>query len=122
MPMPIAYDIPINLYEMFSGKGRPIRQATLKAIMDAKMLEGTPVKDHIIRMIRPLKRWRSLELRSLIDSFHCVFPLFALPSNENYNISQKMKEPNINQTRLWHLRLNRIQILVKFGILPSLIP
>ena len=38
----------------------------------------------------------------------------------------KRKEPSTNQTQLWHLclghiNLNKIQRLVKFGILPSLI-
>ena len=34
-----SYDIFVSLHEMFGGKGRPAKQATLKAIMDAKMLE-----------------------------------------------------------------------------------
>ena len=64
--------------------------------------------------------------KSLIDSLYRVIPLSFLPSNENYHTSQKRKEPSTNQTQLWHLRLghinlNRIQRLVKFGILPSLI-
>ena len=64
-------------------------------------------------------------LRSLIDSLY-VIPLYALPSNENYHISQQRKEPNTNQTQLCHLNLGhinlyRIQRLVKSGILPSLI-
>ena len=35
-------------------------------------------------------------LRSLIDSFYCVSPLFILPSNESYHNSQEMKEPSTN--------------------------
>ena len=63
----------------------------------------------------------------MIDSLYCVISLSVLPSNKNYHISQKMKKPNTNQTQLWHLgldhiNLNRIQRLVKSGILPSLIP
>ena len=49
--MPTIYDILASLNEMFRGKGRPTRQATLKAIMDAKMSEGTPIRDHMIRII-----------------------------------------------------------------------
>ena len=37
---------------MFGGKGRSVRQVALKAIMDTKMLKGTPIRDHIICMIR----------------------------------------------------------------------
>ena len=63
----------------------------------------------------------------MIDSLYCVISLSVLPSNKNYHISQKIKKPNTNQTRLWnlglgHINLNRIQRLVKSGILPSLIP
>ena len=63
---------------------------------------------------------------SLIHSLYHVSPLSILPSNESYHISKKKKELRTNQTRfshlhLGHINLNRIQRLVKFGILPSLI-
>ena len=66
-------------------------------------------------------------LGSLVDHLYPLYPLFIFPSNENYHVSQKRKEPSINQTQLWHLclvhiNLNRIQILVKSRILSSLIP
>ena len=38
-----TYDILLSLHEMFNGKGRSARQVTFKTIMNAKMLEGTPV-------------------------------------------------------------------------------
>ena len=58
----------------------------------------------------------------LIDSLYCVTPLSIFPSNENYHISRKRKEPNIKQTKFWHLCLghiilNRIQRLVKYTII-----
>ncbi|RVW87043.1 hypothetical protein CK203_048362 [Vitis vinifera] len=49
-----------TFHEMFGGKGRPARQAALKAIMDAKMLEGTLVRDHMICMIRLFKEMEIL--------------------------------------------------------------
>ena len=54
--MPTTYDILDSLYEMFDGKSRPTRQTTLKAIMDTKISEGTPIRDHMICMIRLLAR------------------------------------------------------------------
>ena len=36
---------------MFGGKGRLARQDAFKAIVDAKMLEGTLVRDHMIYKI-----------------------------------------------------------------------
>ena len=49
-----TYDILVNLHEMFGGKVRLVRQAALKAIMDAKVSKGTLVRDHMICMIRLL--------------------------------------------------------------------
>ncbi|KAL6317013.1 hypothetical protein AAG906_026736 [Vitis piasezkii] len=49
--MPTTYDILVNLHEIFVGKGRLVRQTTFKAIMDAKMLERTHIRDHMIHMI-----------------------------------------------------------------------
>ena len=60
MSMPTTYDILVNLHEMFSGKGKPIKQATLKVIMDAKMSKRTPVRDHMIRMIGLLNKMEIL--------------------------------------------------------------
>ncbi|KAL6316996.1 hypothetical protein AAG906_026695 [Vitis piasezkii] len=40
-----------SLDNIFAGKGRLPRQATFKAIMDAKMLERTHIRDHMIHMI-----------------------------------------------------------------------
>ena len=53
--MPTIYDILASLNEMFGGKGRPTRQATLKAIMDAKLLEGTPIRDHMIGLFNEIE-------------------------------------------------------------------
>ncbi|RVW68553.1 hypothetical protein CK203_063693 [Vitis vinifera] len=55
MSMPTTYDILVNLHEMFGGKGRPVRQVALKAIMDAKMLKGNPVRDHMIKLLNKME-------------------------------------------------------------------
>ena len=66
MSMPTTYDIHVNIHEMFGGKGKPIRQASLKAIMDAKMSKGTPLRDHMIRMVRLLNKMEILGVK-IID-------------------------------------------------------
>ena len=48
--------------------------------------------------------------RSLIDSLYHVSSLSVLPSNENYLISHKRKEPHSNQTQLWHLHLGHVNV------------
>ena len=60
--------------------------------------------------------------RSMVDNFYNVTPLSLLPSDENNHISSKRKEPNTNQTQIWHLclgyiNLNMIQRSVKFAII-----
>ena len=37
---------------MFGAKGWPARQTALKIILDIKTSEGTPIRDHMICMIR----------------------------------------------------------------------
>lgn len=54
-------------------------------------------------------------------------PISILPCVENYQISLKKKVPNTNQAYLQHLclghiNLNKIQRLIKSGILHSLVP
>ena len=36
--------------------------------------------------------------RSLVDNLYCISLLSILPSNENYHVLHKMKEPITNQT------------------------
>ncbi|RVW64395.1 hypothetical protein CK203_062529 [Vitis vinifera] len=49
--MPTTHDILVNLHEMLGGKSRPIKQATLNAIMDAKMSKETLIRDLMIYII-----------------------------------------------------------------------
>lgn len=37
---------------MFNDNGRSTRQATLRTIMNATMIEVTPIRDHIVSMIK----------------------------------------------------------------------
>ena len=49
--MDTAYDIMLSLSEMFADKSRPARQAAIRTIMNTRMAEGTPVREHRLRMI-----------------------------------------------------------------------
>ena len=51
-----TYVILSRLQEIFSDKGR---SATLRSIMNTKMIEGTPIRDHMIRVLHAFTRWRS---------------------------------------------------------------
>ena len=62
----------------------------------------------------------------LVDNLFCITPTSLLSIVKNNHVSLKRKVSSTNQTYIWHLRLghtnlNRIQILVKSGILHFLI-
>ena len=52
--MAIAYDMMMNLKEMFGDQNRAGRKVAMKALLNTKMAEGTPVWDHILKMIAHL--------------------------------------------------------------------
>ena len=49
--MATAYDMMMKLKEMFGDQNRAGRQVAMKALLNTKMSKGTPVRDHVLRMI-----------------------------------------------------------------------
>ena len=45
---------------MFGERGKPARQIAMQKIMNAKMLEGTPVREHVLKMISFLNELETL--------------------------------------------------------------
>ena len=90
--MPTTYDILVSLHEMFGGKGRPTKQVALKAIMDTKILEGTPIRDHMIRMIRLFNQMKIIgdkmngetQVDTFLETLSDSFKQFKL----NYNMNK----------------------------------
>ena len=52
--MATAYDMMINLKEMFGDQNHVGRQVAMKALLNTKMAEGTLVRDHVLKMIAHL--------------------------------------------------------------------
>ena len=52
--MATAYDMMMNLKEMFGEQNRASRQVAMRALLNTKMAEGTPVRDHVLNMIAHL--------------------------------------------------------------------
>ena len=81
MSMKTTYDIFLNFHEMFGSEGKLAKQAALRIIMNIEMSKGTPVKDHMIGMIRVFNKMRifrteidgenqaGITLETLLDSF-----------------------------------------------------
>ena len=79
--MATTYDMMINLKEMFGDQNRAGRQVAMKALLNTKMTEGTPVQDHVLKMIAHLneleilgaeidgKTQVDIVLMSLLESF-----------------------------------------------------
>ena len=90
----LASDIMLSLKEMFGEQGRLARQGTIRLILNTKMTQGTPVRDHCLKMIFYLYTLEVLGadidgefqedmiLQSLLESFK-EFKL-------NYNINKKI--------------------------------
>ena len=49
--MVTAYDMMMNLKEIFGDQNRAGRQVVMQALLNTKMVEGTPVQDYVLKMI-----------------------------------------------------------------------
>jgi hypothetical protein len=58
--MPTASDMLYNLKELFGEQNRAARQVAMKALMNTQMVEGTPVRDHVLRMMSHLNEMEIL--------------------------------------------------------------
>ena len=54
--MPTAYDMMMNLKEMFGDQTHSTRQKAMKDLMNTTMAETTPVRDHVLKMIGLLNK------------------------------------------------------------------
>ena len=103
LPMPTARDIMLNLKEMFGEQGRSARQDVMRNLLNTKMAEGTPVREHTLKMIGFLNELEILGaeidadsqidiiLQSLPDSFN-QFRLNYLMNKNHYTLSELMNE------------------------------
>ena len=59
--MATAYDMMMNLKEMFGEQNHAGRQVAMRALLNIKMAEGTLVRDHVLKMISHLNELEILE-------------------------------------------------------------
>ncbi|KAL8118978.1 hypothetical protein AgCh_016463 [Apium graveolens] len=52
--MTTAADMLFNLKELFGDQNRAARKVAMKALMDTQMTKGTPVRDHVLKMMSHL--------------------------------------------------------------------
>ena len=93
----------LSLKEMFGEQSRSARQETMRQIYNTKMVEGTSVREHYLRMISHLNRLEVLgvdidgesQADMILQSLPESFKEFKLNYNMNkkiYTLSELMNE------------------------------
>ena len=98
--MATTYDMMMNLKEMFGEQNRACRQVAMRALLNTKMAEGTPVWDHVLKMIAHLNELEILGAK--IDSESKVdIMLMSLPeSYKNFHLNYSMSKGSYSLAEL----------------------
>ena len=84
----------LSLKEMFGEQSRSARQETMRQIYNTKMVEGTSVREHYLRMISHLNRLEVLgadiDGESQADMILQSLPESFMEFRLNYNINKKI--------------------------------
>ena len=97
--MATAYDM-MNLKEMFGDKNRAGRQVAMKALLNTKMAEGTPVRDHVLKMIAHLNELEVLGAEIDGES-QVVVVLMSLPESfKNFHLNYSMSKGSYSLAEL----------------------
>ncbi|XP_077211934.1 uncharacterized protein LOC143847129 [Tasmannia lanceolata] len=94
-----------NLREMFGEQNRSARQIVIKGLVSTKMMEGTPVRDHMLKMMGYLNELEVLGVmldgESLVDMVLASLP----PSFNDFVMNYHMNKLSLTLTKL----LNHLQ-------------
>ena len=90
--MATAYDMMMNLKEIFGEQNCDARQVAMRALLHTKMAKGTPVRDHVLKMISHLNELEILGAE--IDGESQVdIVLISLPeSYKNFCLNYSMSK------------------------------
>ena len=113
--MATTYDMMMNFKEMFGEQNRAGRQVAMRALLNTKMAEGTPVRDHILNMISHLSELEILgaeiDGESKVDivllSLHESYKNFCLNypmSKGSYSLEELIKELQAAEGILGHAK------------------
>ena len=113
--MATAYYMMMNLKEMFEDQKRAEKQVAIKALLNTKMAEWTPVRDHVLNMIVYLNELEIM--RAKIDGESQVdIVLMSLPESFNnfclnysmdkgsYSLVELLKELQVGKGILGHAK------------------
>ncbi|KAL8114038.1 hypothetical protein AgCh_021072 [Apium graveolens] len=91
--MATTSDMLFNLKELFGDQNRAARKVAMKALMNTQMAEGTPVRDHVLKMVSHLNEIEILgaeldgetQIDIILMSLSKSFEQFCL----NYNMNKR---------------------------------
>ena len=98
--MATAYDMMMNLKEIFGEQNRASRQVAMRALLNTKMAEGTLVRDHVLKMIAHLNELEILGAE--IDGESQVDIVFmSLPKSfKNFRLNYSMSKGSYSLAEL----------------------
>ena len=118
--MATAYDMMMDLKEMFGEQNHAERQVAMRALLNTKMVEGTPVWNHVLKMIAHLNELEILGaeidsesqvdivLMSLPESFK-NFCLNYSMSKGSYSLAELLKELHAVEGILGHAKSVQVE-------------
>ncbi|XP_028113002.1 uncharacterized protein LOC114311139 [Camellia sinensis] len=96
--VPTAKDMMVNLKEMFGEQSRSACQIATKGLMSTRMVEGTPVREHVLKMISFINILETLgadidgetKIDAILSSLPDSYNQFIL----NYNMNKMIVAPS----------------------------
>ena len=98
--MATTYDMMLNLKEMFGEQNRAGRQVAMKALLNTKMAEGTPVRDHVLKMIVHLNELEILGAKIDDESQVDIVLMFLPESFKNFHLNYSMNKGSYSLAEL----------------------
>ncbi|XP_016546487.1 uncharacterized protein LOC107846692 [Capsicum annuum] len=90
--MTIAYDMLESLKEMFDEQNRAAKQTTMKALLTMKMVEGTSIREHALKMMSLLNDLKILgaviDMESQVEMVQQTLPVSFQQFFLNYNMNK----------------------------------
>ena len=90
--MATAYDMMLNLKEIFGDQSRAGRQEAIRALLNTKMAEGTPIQDHALKIIAHLNELETLGVE-IDEKTQVDIVLMSLPESfKNFRLNYTMSK------------------------------
>ncbi|KAG6497235.1 hypothetical protein ZIOFF_045128 [Zingiber officinale] len=91
--LPTAYDMMNNFKELFGHQSRAARHEVMRKLMTTTMSEGTPVRDHILKMMAYLNKIQILGVeidgKTQVDIILQTLPRSFEQFRLNYNMNKR---------------------------------